>query len=136
MSEVAAAVDRLLGGDKATLARALTVVENAEAEPIVQLVTRTGDTETVKPMLFKHPVTVEFTGSYPKIVEYVKRIEALDHCISHLMDLARDVRVFSTEAAGHPVTELLERPLERGRAGLVEADAENLGFHGWPQKRR
>jgi len=56
----------------------LTVVENAEPQPIVQLVTKVGDTEKFTPMLFKHPVTVEFTGDYPKIVEYVKRIEALD----------------------------------------------------------
>jgi MSHA biogenesis protein MshJ len=56
----------------------LTVVENAAPQPIVQIVTTVGDTEKVTPMLFKHPLTVEFTGDYPKIVEFLKRIEALD----------------------------------------------------------
>ncbi len=56
----------------------LTVVENAAPQPIVQLITVVGDTETFRPMLFKHPLTVEFTGSYPKIVQFLKRIEGLD----------------------------------------------------------
>ncbi|MDH3453219.1 MAG: hypothetical protein OEN20_12460 [Gammaproteobacteria bacterium] len=56
----------------------LTAVENAEPQPVVQLATMVGDTETLTPMLFKHPLTVEFTGNYPKIVEFLKRIEALD----------------------------------------------------------
>ncbi|MDH3713113.1 MAG: type II secretion system protein M [Gammaproteobacteria bacterium] len=56
----------------------LTVVENAEPQPIVQIASMVGDTEKLTPMLFKHPLTVEFTGDYPKIVEFLKRIEALD----------------------------------------------------------
>lgn len=56
----------------------LTVVENAEPQPIVQIVTMVGDTEKFTPMLFKHPLTIEFTGNYPKIVEFLKRIETLD----------------------------------------------------------
>lgn len=56
----------------------LTVVENAAPEPVVEVVTLVGETEQRIPMLFKHPLTVEFTGDYPKIVEFLKRIEALD----------------------------------------------------------
>ena len=56
----------------------LTVVENAAPQPVVEIATMVGDTETFTPMLFKHPLTVEFTGNYPKIVEFLKRIEALD----------------------------------------------------------
>lgn len=56
----------------------LTMVENAAPQPVVQLVTMVGETETFRPMLFKHPLTLEFTGSYPRIVQFLKRIEALD----------------------------------------------------------
>lgn len=65
----------MFAGDAAVT---LTVVENAAPQPIVEMVRMVGDSEQKTPMLFKHPLTIEFTGNYPKIVEYVKRIETLD----------------------------------------------------------
>ncbi len=74
-TQMVAVLHEMFASDSAVT---LTVVENATPQPLVQLSTMIGEQEQLTPMLFKHPLTVEFTGSYSKIVEFLKRIEALD----------------------------------------------------------
>ena len=79
-------------------------------------------------------VLVEFTvEDRPGIV--LEGIVVADPGQRELDHLAGDVRVLGAERASHSVAELAERQLEAGRAGLVEADAEDLGAHGTGLRR-
>ena len=74
-TEMVAVLQEMFSRDSAVT---LTAVENAAPEAIVGLTTLVGEREQFTPMLFKHSLTIEFTGNYTKIVEFLKRVEALD----------------------------------------------------------